>query len=78
MEVGFIDNFKDNELFDTRFAEIVKVITKAILDEVGIPYKEEATIPVDKYYRVQVGAFANKANAENTLKKIKEIGRAHV
>ena len=74
LEVGFIDNTKDNELFDTRFAEIVKVITKAILDEAAIPYKEEVTTSANKYYRVQVGAFSNKANAEDTLKKIKAAG----
>lgn len=74
MEVGFIDNTKDNELFDDKFAEIVKVITKAILDEFGILYKEEPTTSLAKYYRVQVGAFSNKANAENILKKIKAAG----
>lgn len=74
IEVGFIDNTKDNELFDTKFDEIVEAITKAILEEVGIPYKEETSASVNKYYRVQVGAFSNKANAEVTLKKIKESG----
>lgn len=40
IEVGFIDNTKDNELFDTKFDEIVKAIAKAILDEVGVKYIE--------------------------------------
>ncbi len=74
IEVGFIDNTKDNELFDTKFNEIVEAVTRAILDEVGITYKEEAPPSTAKYYRVQIGAFSNKTNAENTLKKIKEAG----
>lgn len=42
--------------------------------KMGLNKKDESTTSADKYYRVQVGAFANKDNAENTLKKIKAAG----
>lgn len=39
MEIGFIINEKDNEIFDTKQKEIVRAITSAILGELGINYK---------------------------------------
>ena len=73
IEIGFIDNTQDNKLFDTKFDEIVIGITKAILSEVGVGYKEPNPA-VKKYYRVQVGAYSNKVNAEAMLKKIQAAG----
>ena len=39
IEVGFIDNTTDNELFDTKKTEIGIAITRSILDQLGIKYK---------------------------------------
>lgn len=70
IEVGFIDNTKDNELFDTKFNEIVQVITKAILEEVGINYKGKE----DMLYRVMAGSYSNRDNAERQVTTLKAVG----
>ena len=43
----------------------------------GLAEKPEKEMPAGddkKYYRVQVGAFSSKANAESMLKKLKAAG----
>lgn len=65
LEVGFIDNPADNELFDTRFDEIAQGIADGILETV------EADAPSqDPLYRVQVGAYRESANAYNMLNQL--------
>ena len=41
---------------------------KAILEYIGVPYCAK------KLYRVQVGAYSNKANAETMKTKLKAAG----
>ncbi|MFX4263134.1 N-acetylmuramoyl-L-alanine amidase family protein [Pelotomaculum propionicicum] len=41
IEIGFIDNSNDNNLFDSKRAEIVRGISKAILSQLGTIYIEE-------------------------------------
>lgn len=41
VEIGFIDNTEDNRLFDEKKEEIIKAISKAILIQLGVVYKEE-------------------------------------
>jgi len=50
IEIGFVDNSLDNALFDSKRADIVKGIAKAILSQLGIKYMEE-TNPQDKLTR---------------------------
>lgn len=38
LEVGFIDNTKDNAIFDTMFADMALEIAKALLENVGLAY----------------------------------------
>ena len=38
VEVGFIDNSGDNQLFDSKRDEIIKALVKAILSQLGISY----------------------------------------
>ncbi|MBU5439885.1 N-acetylmuramoyl-L-alanine amidase [Tissierella sp. MSJ-40] len=70
IEIGFIDNSKDNALFDSKFNEITKAIAKAILDEVGINYIENSNEEV--LYRVMVGSYSKKENAERQAEKLKK------
>ena len=72
IEIGFIDNSKDNALFDSKFNEITKAIAKAILDEVGINYIENSNEEV--LYRVMVGSYSKKENAERQAEKLKKAG----
>ena len=65
LECGFISNLDDVKIFNTRMTDIAK----AILLGFGIkPIEKPAN--AGKVYRVQVGAFTNKTNAENLKKEI--------
>lgn len=79
IEIGFIDNIKDNELFDSKKEEIVRAITKAILTQLNITYKDDVNKIEEKskeqiFYRVMAGSFAEKENAENQVKRLKNSG----
>lgn len=81
VECAFIDNKKDIAIIDT-VAEQKKMgiaVAKGILKTLGIAYVEEKPVVTDtnvggKFYRVQVGAFNEKKNAENLVKKLKADG----
>lgn len=72
VECAFVDNAKDIKIIDTA-AEQKKMgiaIAKGVLATLGIAYKEEPA----GYYRVQVGAFKNKAQAETMKKRLYAAG----
>lgn len=60
VEAGFINSDIDNELFDTKFEETAQAIASAVLGTLDL---ENVTEPV--LYRVQVGLFRRKENADN-------------
>lgn len=70
VESFFLDNSKDKEIGDTVAEQKAFGVAyaKAILEYFDIKYKA----PV--MYRVQVGAYGNKTNAENMQKKLKKAG----
>lgn len=85
IEVGFIDNSGDNNIFDSRRNEIIKVITKAILEQLGINYKENVVNESTTYqkqqaangqtlYRVMAGSYGVRQNAEQQVQKLKLAG----
>jgi len=66
IEVGFIDNTQDNNVFDAKFENIAIDIAKSIVEQLGLTYKSEPTIPApatgEIIYEVirdgkQVGAY---------------------
>lgn len=67
VEVGFIDSDVDNELFDQNFDGIARGIADGIMDI----FSQENDVN-KTYYRVQVGAFRNRAYAENLLNELLE------
>lgn len=75
VEGSFLDNSKDRALVDTVSEQQAfgKAYAKAILKFFGITYAESA-IRSEKIYRVQVGAFKKKANAEKLAKELKTKG----
>ena len=79
-ESFFLDNDKDNDIGDTVAEQKAFGVAyaKAILEYLGIAYKPEvqAAAPSGKLYRVQVGAYSVKANAEAMQKKLKAAGYA--
>ena len=75
IEIGFIDNTNDNILFDAKFDAIVKSLTKAILEEMGINYTEPvASLNKQTLYRVMAGSYANRYNAIRQVEKLKKEG----
>lgn len=75
VEGFFIDNSKDRALVDAISEQQAfgKAYAKGILKYFEIPYVELET-KSDKVYRVQVGAFKTKANADKLAKELKAKG----
>ena len=74
VECAFVDNRKDMEIIDTleEQKKMGVAIAKGFLKTLGIAYKAPTTDK--KIYRVQVGAYSVKANADAMLKKLKSHG----
>ena len=73
VESFFVDNTDDKRVGDTVAKQKAFGIAyaKAILEYLGIAYRQE---PSAKVYRVQVGAYNNKTNAEAMRKKLEAEG----
>ncbi len=79
VECAFLDNAKDVQIIDTEAEQKTMgvAIAKGILKTLGIAYVEEKKPEATgsgKLYRVQVGAYSVKANAEAMQKKLKADG----
>lgn len=81
IEVGFVDNTTDRQLFDTEEEQrkLGQAIAYGILDYFGISFKvattnQSGTVSTDKIYRVQVGAFKSKSNAEKLKNELSTKG----
>ena len=68
-EAAFHDNEAQAAWIIEHVADIGEAICKGICDYYGVPYVAEETI-----YRVQVGAFIIKENAERLKEELKEKG----
>ncbi len=67
VEAGFLNTDADNRLLDENFNEAARAIADGIEETVN-PEGQEM------FYRVQVGAFRNRANAERLLEELNEQG----
>lgn len=76
VECAFLDNKKDLQIIDTKDEQIAMgvAIAKGILKTLGVAYKPEQPVAKGKVYRVQVGAYSEKQNAEAMLAKLKKAG----
>ena len=72
VECAFVDNATDLKILATEGKRKIvgQAIAKGILRTLGIEIQAESNI----LYRVQVGAFSVKANAEAMQKRLKEAG----
>ena len=70
IECAFVDNATDIEILATegKRKSMGQAIAKGILKTLGVEIQSEVL------YRVQVGAYSNKSNAEAMLKKLKSAG----
>lgn len=76
IELGFITNVTDKNLIINNKENFAIAIAKGILNYYGMTYNAETTQTTtnDKLYRVQVGAFKEKANAEKLANELKQKG----
>lgn len=76
VESFFIDNQKDRRVGDnvSKHTAFGVAYAKAILDYLGIPYKENKSTSKKTIHRVQVGAYSDKDNAEAMKTKLKAAG----
>lgn len=76
VESFFVDNTKDRCVGDTiaEHTAFGVAYAKAILDYLGITYKENKSTSKKSIHRVQVGAYSDKSNAEAMAKKLKSAG----
>lgn len=76
IEMGFITNKDDRNILINKSEEMAIAITKGILSFYEMSYKNDnkSNTTSDKLYRVQVGAFREKANAEKLANELKQKG----
>ncbi|MGN0298433.1 MAG: N-acetylmuramoyl-L-alanine amidase [Lachnospiraceae bacterium] len=69
MEVGFINNPNDNAIFDEQFEAIAQAIANGVMETIKNESDDEDTL-----YRVQVGAYRNRALANQLLNQLTSEG----
>ena len=77
VECEFHDNATTAKWIVEHTVDIGEAIARGICDYFGVTFKEKEQpkpAATDKLYRVQVGAFAVRANAERMLAKLKAAG----
>ena len=74
VEVEFHDNVEGAKWIIENTKTIGEAICKGVCNYFGVAYKSDSTASSGKLYRVQVGAFSQKANAEGCLQKAKNAG----
>lgn len=70
VELAFITNSQDANILKTRQDDLAVAVAKGVLNNLGIPYKGGGTT----LYKVQVGAFSIRANADNLANELRNKG----
>lgn len=76
IEVAFHDNPEEAQWIIDSTEAIAEAICQGVCEHYGHPYVEDVVEPEqsDVLYKVQVGAFSKKSNAEAMQKKLKTAG----
>src|SRR5690625_2566809 len=82
VEYGFIDNKTDHNWYknEDNFYKVAEAVVKEWCSILGVKYvapgkkQESKPKPKGKLYKVQIGAYSEKANADNQAKKAKSKG----
>lgn len=77
VEYGFIDNKEDHEFYknDENFVEVAEKVVQTWCNILGVSYKSKKAASSNReLYKVQVGAFAKKENAERLAMQLKDDG----
>lgn len=72
VECAFLDHAKDVQIIDTAAEQEIMgaAIAKGILKTLNIPFRQQEHV----LYRVQVGSYSMRENAQTMLKKLEEAG----
>ena len=74
LEYAFYSNLDDLKILKNNRSELVEATVKAICAYFGIEYKKEITTNTNKLYKVCIGAYKDKDNANKILNEAKEKG----
>ena len=74
VEYAFYSNLDDLKILKNNRSELVEATVKAICSYFGVEYKKEITTNTNKLYKVCVGAYKDKDNANKVLNEAKEKG----
>lgn len=74
IEVDFHDNKQIAKWLIENPQTVGEAIAEGVCDGYGVKYVPPEPIKPDVFYRVQVGAFSDKKNAEAYLKKVQDAG----
>ena len=73
VELAFITNSQDANILRNRQDDLAVAVSKGILSNLGIPYNGGGS-GGSTLYKVQVGAYSIKANADNLVNELKGKG----
>lgn len=74
VELAFISNSEDRNILSNKQDVLAEAIAKGICKYLGVAYKEEVIAETNKLYRVCVGAYSSKDNANKQLEEAKKKG----
>ena len=74
IETGFINTDQDNARFDAQFDEIAQAIASAILGTLDEETLMNSQNSRDIFYRVQVGSYRERPNADKLLYELEDQG----
>lgn len=74
IECEFHDTVDGANFIINNTDKLGEAIAHGICDYFGVKWNDEDDNTSDTFYRVQVGAFSQKENAENQMNKLKEEG----
>ena len=74
LEVGFHDNPEEAKWIIDHTEDIAEAICKGLCNYYGVKYVSPKPDKADVMYRVQIGSFRKRENAENTLARAKAAG----
>ncbi|NLZ46846.1 MAG: N-acetylmuramoyl-L-alanine amidase [Clostridiales bacterium] len=74
LEMAFISNAEDRKILLNKQEQLAISITKGILNFYEMRYYNEKQNTTEKLYKVQVGAFKERANAERLANELKSKG----
>ena len=74
LEYAFYSNLDDLKILKNNRSELVEATVKSICQYFGVEYKKEITTNTNKLYKVCIGAYKDKDNADKILKEAKSKG----